>query len=102
MSDLVSPPLKPDLVGGRRNNSGYPAVSMISTNGDVHAGDVDLLNDHPGELLRTAVLFHHSDLHPEQFPASPWGGGIDETGHLPGVRKPRSPRCQIAADSCRV
>jgi hypothetical protein len=56
--DLVGPPLKTDLIGGRRNNCGYPAVSVISTNGDVYASDVDLLSDHVGELFGTAALFH--------------------------------------------
>ncbi len=71
MSDLVSPPLKADRIRGCRNSSGHPAVSVISANGDFHAGHVDLLNDHVGELLGTAALFHHGDLHPGKCPAAP-------------------------------
>ena len=98
MSDLVSPPLKTDLIGGRRNNSRYKAVSVISANRDFHAGHVDLLSDHVRELLGTASLFHHVISPSEKMPRL--AQRFDETGHswVWGHRTPAARSLQIRGE----
>ena len=103
MSDLISPSLKADLIGGRRNNSGHPAVGVISANRDFHADHVDLLSYHVGELLGSAALFHLGDLSIPDDAPPPRHGVVELTrrGTHVGSGAP-DPRGQIAADSCRV
>jgi len=97
MSDLISPPLKTDLIGWRRNNSRHKAVSVVSANGDFNAGHVDLLSDHVGELLGTAALFHHGDLHPEKCPVSLSGLTRRDTRGFGGIGPPQTDRCRFVA-----
>jgi hypothetical protein len=100
MGDLVGPPLETDRIRWCRNDSGHPAVSVVSANSDFHAGNVDLLSDHACELLGSAALFHHGGLHPGRCPARRGVVELTRRGHSTWVWG--GPRRQIAADSCRV
>jgi hypothetical protein len=58
-SDFFRASLESDWVRWGRQNSRRPAEGMVFTNRNLHAGHIDLSNDHVGELLGTHALLEH-------------------------------------------